>query len=73
MHKRDPSSLLQRSSSTKEEYIREMEGRKGRSNEGPDRTRWKKTARSRRWKIDSNAKIKQKKMVLLPSTGDKGI
>lgn len=65
--------MLQRSRSREEEYIREMEGRKGRNKEGPDRTRWKRTARFRRWKIDSNEKIKPKKMVLLPSTGDKGI
>lgn len=61
--------VLQRSRSREEEYIREMEGRKGRNKEGPERTRRKRTARFQRWKIDSN----EKKMVLLPSTGDKGI
>lgn len=65
--------MLQRSSNRKEEYLRVMEGRKGRSKEGPDRTRWERTAGFQRWKIDSNEKIKPKKIVLLPSTGDKGI
>lgn len=50
-----------------------MEGRKGRSKSGPDRTRWERTARFWRWKINSNEEIKPKKIVLLPSTGDKGI
>lgn len=66
--------VLQSSLSNKEEHIREMERRKegkrnriGEDEEGKEKTRFE------RWKLSANAKTNPKKMVLLPSTGDKGI
>lgn len=63
--------MSQRSCSRKEEYIRDGE-KKGRRRDwiGPD---GKGIAKILSWKTDGNEKITPKKMVLLPSTEDKGI
>lgn len=50
-----------------------MERRKGGKKEGPIGPDGKGIAKIWSWKIDANEKITPKKMVLLPSTEDKGI